>query len=830
MPPTEPSGRLDGEPSGPPPAGSAPRPGHSSTLYRAEVSDPRARAAQPREPSRGRAARRSEATSDVTRFQGVLAATLVGAAAAAVAALVFPPPGGHGSAGPLSRPHVQAGLSCASCHAPTDSRLGDASAGAAQKSPAKVPGAVLSPAQEPPSAARACPSCHGAHGSTRPGHQQQLARGNMTCATCHTIHRGDQGVVLRPDAPPLRFAPGAEAEVEGGLEATYRPTREATVALVTAGSCVGCHDLGAPRDPVARCLPRDGTRLGNAQPVVCFDEHQLTLPEIESESARRARLGEGVCRAQHTDDRALAWTAAREIARATPEIPGVIGSAAGRSLGWAGTGLGAAMAWMLGERGLRRWRERRRKRAPMVSASLLRPAERVRLPQIDTSTCLGCYACVDACPYDVLAIERYVAVVARPEACCGLTLCEQRCPNGSLTITDGARRDDRPDLDDDLQSVDMPGLYLAGDITGLPLIKNAIQQGARATERAAMELRAPGLRKAAPWAGRGGDRGSEGDASTRDEPLDLIIVGAGPAGISAALRAKELGLRFDVIEQGSVAASIRSFPRGKLVFDQPLDLPITGKLWLQESTKEELLAQWLRVVRQERLPILEQTRMISMQRDPTGEGFVMVTEPVTESKAAPGTAQRTERRARRVVLAIGQRGSPRRLPVPVPSEVEDRVYYHLADARSLAGTRVLVVGLGDVAMEAAIALARQPGTTVTLAARADGFRRGRTRNIDEVQRLATASRLTLALETHVAALASAERSAVQVTLASPRGRRGLLVDAVLVLIGSIPPWDTLRAAGVRVGAATGEGGTSAKSTEPLATPRVEEAGPSGRPA
>ncbi|WP_437719774.1 NAD(P)-binding domain-containing protein [Sorangium sp. So ce861] len=760
-------------------AGEATRsPDPSRTLYRADLSDPRQRAAQPREIVRGRAARRAESTSDVTRFRGVLPAALAGAVATGAAALLFPPPGGHAAPGPLSLPHARAQLACASCHAEGATAGPRGAAGAAPRGAAAPRGSAVGARLD-----RACVGCHGDHGSTRASHGQLLASGAMSCATCHPIHRGDQGVVFDPAGPPVRFAPGAEVELP---RAAFRPSQPATVAIVTAGSCAPCHDLGAPRDPIARCLVEAQAPLGDARPIACFDEHRPALPDDAAPGRAGRGEGGGVCRGQHTEDRALAWEAARDAAAAMPVVAGAAGAAPegalphGRALLWMGAGLAAAGLAFAGARGghaLRARRSRRPSRDAEAAEAMLRPAARVRLPRIDTTTCLGCYACVDACPYDVLAVERYVAVVARPEACCGLTLCEQRCPNGSLTIEGGAPIEGRPRLGDDLGSLDVPGLYLAGDITGLPLIKNAIHQGAFAAARIAEDLR------------KAGDRGPG---------LDLIIVGAGPAGISAALRAKELGLSFEVIEQGSVAQSIQSFPRGKLVFDQPLDLPVTGKLWLKESTKEELLAHWLRIVRKERLPIAQETRMVSIARLGGGAGaaaeapagFAVVTEP---RDGGP----RTERRARRVLLALGQRGSPRRLPFELSAEVEGRVYYHLADARSLAGQRVLVVGLGDVAMEAAIALSRQPATEVTVVYRGGGFRRGKTRNIEEIRRLAAASRLSLRFETDVTALAADPRGALVATLASPSGAGAHPCDAVLVLIGSIPPWSALRAAGVR---------------------------------
>jgi thioredoxin reductase len=250
-------------------------------------------------------------------------------------------------------------------------------------------------------------------------------------------------------------------------------------------------------------------------------------------------------------------------------------------------------------------------------------------------------------------------------------------------------------------------------------------------------------------------------------------------------------LKCETIEQGSVAESIRSFPRGKLVFDQPLELPAVGKLWLKESSKEELLANWLRIVRQERLTIHSQTRMLSIEREANGD-LVVVTAPATDDAVASATAKRTRRRARRVLLAIGRRGTPRKLDVVVEGAVESRVHYSLADARSFEGQRVVVVGLGDVAMEAAIALGRQPGTTVTVIHRGGGFTRGASRNITEMKRMIGAGRLAVSFGSEITRID--ER---RLHLKSGGASRAVDFDAVLVLIGSIPPLSTLRAAGVK---------------------------------
>ncbi|MRG93366.1 NAD(P)-binding domain-containing protein [Polyangium spumosum] len=732
------------------------------TLYASPLGDARDRAAVPRELPRGRAAKRAETTTDVTRFRGFLPATIVAALAAALSAFLLPPPGGHASPGPLSRPHARAeSVTCASCHG-TD---------ASPKRPDE-----------------ACATCHGPHAPRRGPHARLFKSGALRCSTCHPIHQADQGVTFVPGEPPIRFAPGVERSLDDAPPAHI----EATVPIVTAASCKGCHDPRSSRDPITRCFAPGPDKLGPDKPSLCFDEHQTALPPDTPDRPGSAARGR-VCAAQHGDDRPVAWDAARDVALAVPKLDRPQTGAL--SWLWLGTGT-LAFALTLGlvrGSGALRLRLRKAQDKPPAPEALLKPQTRVRLPQIDTQTCLGCYACVDACPYDVLEVQKYVAVVVRPEACCGLTLCEQRCPNGSLRVTDGDFIGDRPRIDDALQSEDTPGLFLAGDVTGLPLIKNAILQGAHAVEKIAASLEAEGPR-----------------ASTDERPKDLVIVGAGPAGISAALRAKELGLSFEVIEQGSVAQSIRSFPRGKLVFDQPLDLPLTGKLWLKESTKEELLSHWMRIIRKEELPIRQDTRMTAVAREESGKLFRVTTEP------RDGGGPPREILARRVLLAIGQRGTPRRLPIELSPDIEARVHYHLADARSFEGKRVIVVGLGDVAMEIAVALARQAGTTVTVVHRGATFTRGKSRNIDEVKRMHAAGRLGLRFETEIAALDP------DVATLRTRGRdERVPYDAVFVLIGSIPPWDTLKACGVRV---AGEAHTTADRS-----PSIFVQGPTGAP-
>ncbi len=684
--------------------------------------------------ARRRSAPKLERSSDVTRPRGWLYGSLAGALGLLLALAID-----LGTGAPLvrqrsfGRAHAQAGLTCATCHHADEQS-----------------GVQLDPAA-------ACRECHANKRSVRTPHAKQIVAGTLQCTTCHPIHQAMGGVGFVSGAAPVRFRDGVEVELGStdiAIAVADRPTAgnfaPTSVALVEVAACANCHRVDRDDDPMAHC--RFGDRHGPSDPIVCFDEHQTIASAAATE-------------------RASLWELAREAAALelpaasgldpTPDPVGRVGLWLGLSLGCAGLGLTTRRAWARRRDRLelaaieRKPDEREGGPSKADAAALLHPAERRRLPTVDTTTCIGCSACVDACPYDVLDIRNYVAVVARPADCCGLTLCEQRCPNGSLVIHEGERLPDLPRLDDRLEAQGAPGIHLAGDITGLPLIRNAINQGAHAVQAIAPLLR----------------------SAPRVEH-ELVIVGAGPAGISAALEAKRLGLRYVVLEQASAAESIRSFPRGKLVFDQPLGMPVVGDLWLRESTKEELLGKWLRIIRSQALAIREGVRVTGIERPAAGVLRVV-------------TASGERFTCARVLLAFGRRGTPRKLEIPIPDAMLDHVHYSLADARSFAGRRVLIVGLGDVAMEAAIGLAGQVDTKVTLSYRGNEARRGKRRNVDELARLARKGRVELILASTIEAIEPG-----RVRLRGPAGALVREIDSIFVMIGSVPPKGLLDAFGV----------------------------------
>ncbi|MFO0733264.1 MAG: NAD(P)-binding domain-containing protein [Nitrospiraceae bacterium] len=291
----------------------------------------------------------------------------------------------------------------------------------------------------------------------------------------------------------------------------------------------------------------------------------------------------------------------------------------------------------------------------------------------------GSGACVKACPERALGIVKGKAVLVAPDHCIGHGACESACPVEAITLVFGTEKRgiDIPHVKPTFET-NVPGIYIAGELGGMGLIRKGVEQGARAVE--------------AIQRNRGG----------ADE-LDVVIVGAGPAGLSASLAAKQAGLRFVTIEQeDSFGGSVYHYPRNKIAMTAPMQLPMVGTVKMFEISKEELLAFWNKILRQTGLKINFMERMEAVTKH--GGSFVVKT-----SKKSYGT--------KNVLLCIGRRGTPRKLGVA--GEEQPKVVYRLIDAEQYRGRHVLVVGGGDSAAEAALAIAAEPGTTVTLSCRGE---------------------------------------------------------------------------------------------------------------
>ncbi|HEX6882993.1 MAG TPA: NAD(P)-binding domain-containing protein [Planctomycetota bacterium] len=387
---------------------------------------------------------------------------------------------------------------------------------------------------------------------------------------------------------------------------------------------------------------------------------------------------------------------------------------------------------------------------------------RLAYPHVDLSRCLGCGACVRACPEEgVLALIHGQALVVHGARCVGHGACARECPTGAIALTFAEldSRRDLPALDPTLEVPGVPGLFLGGEVTGYALIRTAIAHGIAVADEVARRL-AEGARRAA-------------------QAFDLCIVGAGPAGLAMALQAKARGLSFLVLEQDTLGGTVAKYPRQKLVMTQPVDLPGVGRLDRATYPKEELIELWERVARDEELPIHEGVRFEGLARSADGTFEV--------------ASDRGRVRARFVALALGRRGTPRRLGVP--GEELPKVLYALLDAEGHRDQRLLVVGGGDSAVEAALALAEQPGNEVTLSYRQPAFSRLKARNEERIEQARAEGRVRVLFESQVLRIGP---DAVELRAGGPEGpRTGWLAnDGVFVLIGGTPPFELLERCGV----------------------------------
>jgi len=334
---------------------------------------------------------------------------------------------------------------------------------------------------------------------------------------------------------------------------------------------------------------------------------------------------------------------------------------------------------------------------------------RAQHPHIDTNYCIGCAICTHVCPEgDVLAMIGGKAAIVSGHKCVGHSLCAEACPVGAITmVMAGASMGaEMPALTPEYETT-IPNLFVVGELGGLALIKNAINQGRDCIDTIARRVTA------------------RGHASSAPDVFDVLIIGAGPAGISASLRAIENKLNYLTVEQDTVGGTVSKYPRQKLVMTSPVQFPMHGKFKKMELSKEELLSFWEKILQRVDFKVRAGEKVEDIKKGDDGI-FTTVT-------------SKNRYRSRAVVLALGRSGTPRKLGVK--GEERAKVMYRLIEADHYINKRILVVGGGDSAVEAAMGLAQQAGNKVTLSYRQDRFNRIKERNAQRIEECARKGKL-----------------------------------------------------------------------------------------
>ena len=388
-----------------------------------------------------------------------------------------------------------------------------------------------------------------------------------------------------------------------------------------------------------------------------------------------------------------------------------------------------------------------------LQAGLTQPAS--LHPVIDPSHCLGCGSCVSACPEkNVLGIIDKKSELISPTNCIGHGACKTACPVNAITLVFGTseRGIDIPLVAPDFET-NVPGIFIAGELGGMGLIRNAIEQG-----RQAMASIIKYCRKDNP------------------QELDVVIVGAGPAGLSASLAAQESKLRFVTLEQDSFGGTVSHFPRGKIVMTAPVELPLVGTVKFREVSKESLLEFWEDVIRKTGVQINYRERVEAI---------------TTIDRGLEVRTQGNVYRTKSILLAIGRRGTPRKLGVP--GEDSTKVVYRLIDPEQYRSDNVLVVGGGDSALEAAISIAELPDSVVSLSYRSGSFSRAKEKNRQKVDDLKNSGALNVFLNSNVKEI---HDNRVEIE------QQGTAIDfendAVIVCAGGILPTPFLKEIGIQV--------------------------------
>jgi thioredoxin reductase/NAD-dependent dihydropyrimidine dehydrogenase PreA subunit len=383
-------------------------------------------------------------------------------------------------------------------------------------------------------------------------------------------------------------------------------------------------------------------------------------------------------------------------------------------------------------------------------------------PVIDPNRCIKSGACVTACPeHDIIGIRNGRATVINTSQCIGHGACFKACPVEAISLWIGTeqRGVDLPNVDANFQT-NIPGLYIAGEIGGMGLIRNAVTQGREAAENIVKSLNKSAVAE-----------------------YDLLVVGGGPAGISATLAAKKAGLRTITLEQDTLGGTVATFPRSKIIMTHPMDLPLYGKVKLFETNKMELLNLWNDVIAKNDITIKENSKVESIVKADN----VFTVETINGEKYT----------AKTVLLAIGRRGTPRKLNVP--GEMTEKVAYRLLEPEEIHGKKIVIVGGGDSAVEAALSLCDQ--NSVTLSYRGENFTRLKKKNAELIHQARDNSKLNVKFNTN---LTSIDTNSVSYTENSNKEINTIENDLVYIFAGGELPTQFLKKIGIQVTTKYGE--------------------------
>jgi len=382
-------------------------------------------------------------------------------------------------------------------------------------------------------------------------------------------------------------------------------------------------------------------------------------------------------------------------------------------------------------------------------------------PIINKDICIGCEACVHACPefpaHNVLGVIGGKANLISPTDCIGHGACKTACPVAAISLVFGTseRGVDIPHVSPEFET-NIPGIFIAGELGGMGLIRNAVEQGRQALNNIAARNR------------------------KGEDCLDIAIIGAGPAGFAATLAAHEKGMKYVTIEQDALGGTVANFPRGKLVMTAPVELPMYGTMVFRETQKEDLIDFWQSVADQTGVRINYSEKLEAMQ--PIGNTFTLSTD-------------KGNYRASSVLLALGRRGSPRKLDIP--GEQLNKVIYSMIDPAEFAGKKVCIVGGGDSALEAAHTIAEEPGAEVLLSYRSDAFTRAKRKNREKISSLTAAGKLRVVMESQLTEITETE-----ILLSYQQDKQAhaerIPNDAVIVCVGGILPTGFLKDIGIEV--------------------------------